>query len=81
MLLLLAPVFPPIHPPAFYSPKGVEEFAAKINEFGFTHHPRRVRGGSCAAHGRGEEQEKEDCKHRQGTAWPWAGAVGALGAG
>lgn len=47
LLLLLAPVFPPIHPPAFYSSKGVEEFAAKINEFIFTHHP-----SSSAAWGR-----------------------------
>lgn len=66
LLLPLAPVFPPIHPLAFYSSKGVEEFAAKINEFIFTHHP-----SSLAAWGRAvqlmtvEEGEMEACRHSQ----------------
>lgn len=69
LLLLLAPVFPPIHPPAFYSSKGVEEFAAKINEFIFTHHP-----SSSAAWGRAvqlmtvEEGGRGGCRHSQRAA-------------
>lgn len=71
LLLLLAPVFSPIHPPAFYSSKGVEEFAAKINEFIFTHHP-----SSSAAWGRAvqlmtvEEGGRGGCRHSQRAAWP-----------
>lgn len=70
LLLPLASVFPPIHPPAFYSSKGVEEFAAKINEFIFTHHPsslaawgrRAVQLMTVEESGRGGLQaQPEDC--------------------
>lgn len=86
LLLLLAPVFPPIHPPAFYSSKGVEEFAAKINEFIFTHHP-----SSSAAWGRAvqlmtvEEGGRGGCRHSQRAArhvlWRKRGQRGATAAG
>lgn len=90
LLLLLAPVFPPIHPPAFYSSKGVEEFAAKINEFIFTHHPSSSAEWGRAAQlmtveegGRGGLQaQPEDCMAcppRQ--QWRICGQCGATAAG